>query len=469
MTLRSTILLALACSLPGLAAGAPVHRPGPAAQDQDVPTLEQARALLEAGDVEKAIEAYRAIVKAQPENGMAHHMLGYALHGKGDLDAALEAHKTAAKFADVRAVSLYNCACVYSLKGEKDEAIEYLGKAVEAGFDRAEHAATDGDLDNVRSDPRFEKVMAAMRGETPAPQEPAQPVETSGVPTMAEARARLDAGDPLGAAKAYARIAEAEPDNGLAHHMAGYCLHVGGKLDEALKMHLEAARFDSVKAMSLYNAACVHALQGRKDQAFEYLAKAREAGFDQPEQLRADPDMDGLRSDPRFAALVASMDEDTGTEPAPASPAPERLFDFWVGEWSMTAGDEVYGTSRVQATLGGNGLRQTSLAPGGEVRSESTYVYDAAAGQWKQVWMDRDGNLAVLTGGPAGDGRIVMTMVSMNGEPEVVGRSVFSNLRGGGSDGERGFDYEWQTSDDGGQTWYHGTAVRFTPTGGRTR
>ena len=51
--------------------------------------------------------------------------------------------------------------------------------------------------------------------------------------------------------------------------------------------------------------------------------------------------------------------------------------------------------------------------------------------------------------------RMVMTMTHLDGVPMVSGRSVFSNITAAG------FDYVWQTSTDGGQTWSDGNPVRF--------
>jgi hypothetical protein len=51
--------------------------------------------------------------------------------------------------------SVYNLACVESLTGEHDAALEHLRIAV-AGDERLrDHARTDTDLDPIRSDPRF--------------------------------------------------------------------------------------------------------------------------------------------------------------------------------------------------------------------------------------------------------------------------------------------------------------------------
>ncbi len=55
--------------------------------------------------------------------------------------------------------ALYNLACLFSLTDRPDEAIYNLEKAI--GFDQKyrKMAATDSDFDNIRDDPRFQKLI----------------------------------------------------------------------------------------------------------------------------------------------------------------------------------------------------------------------------------------------------------------------------------------------------------------------
>ncbi|MDR1369250.1 MAG: transglutaminase domain-containing protein [Dysgonamonadaceae bacterium] len=56
----------------------------------------------------------------------------------------------------------YNLACAYSMTKKKDKAIDYFKKAVEAGFDEKGHIEEDTDLDNIRKDKRFIKILAEI-------------------------------------------------------------------------------------------------------------------------------------------------------------------------------------------------------------------------------------------------------------------------------------------------------------------
>jgi len=55
--------------------------------------------------------------------------------------------------------TLYNLACLYSLKGKIDDALPYLEKAINKDEKNREMAKTDKDFDNLRDDPRFKKLI----------------------------------------------------------------------------------------------------------------------------------------------------------------------------------------------------------------------------------------------------------------------------------------------------------------------
>jgi len=115
------------------------------------------------GDFEKAIPALKKVTEAEPKNGRAWLLLGYSLHGNKQLDEALPVHLKAAEFPEVAAIATYNVACVHSLKGEKDKAFEWLGKAIDAGFDQPEQLDGDTDMDSSRGDARFADVVKRMQ------------------------------------------------------------------------------------------------------------------------------------------------------------------------------------------------------------------------------------------------------------------------------------------------------------------
>ncbi len=75
---------------------------------------------------------------------------------------------------------------------------------------------------------------------------------------------------------------------------------------EAIEAFGRAIELGYREGAAAYNSACAYALSGDRDRAFEWLGKAREAGFDIGAYLVKDDDLDSLRSDPRMAALEKS-------------------------------------------------------------------------------------------------------------------------------------------------------------------
>jgi len=57
----------------------------------------------------------------------------------------------------------YNYSCTYSLLGNKTQAIDYLDKAIKAGYINYSHMKEDSDLDNIRKDPAFIKLVLPLR------------------------------------------------------------------------------------------------------------------------------------------------------------------------------------------------------------------------------------------------------------------------------------------------------------------
>jgi tetratricopeptide (TPR) repeat protein len=91
-----------------------------------------------------------------------------------------------------------------------------------------------------------------------------------------------------------------DPVAGLAHALAA----VGRRAEaEAILRNLQ--RDSRIAYRSPYMIAAIHAGLGHKDEAFESLERAfRERTWDIAWQIKADPRIDNLRSDPRFQSLL---------------------------------------------------------------------------------------------------------------------------------------------------------------------
>ena len=112
--------------------------------------------------------------------------------------------------------------------------------------------------------------------------------------------------------------------------MLGHALSNTGEPARARAVWLRAADIcarteQSRGALRPYNVGNLYALAGETDRAFAWLDRAVQAGYRDPRWLVADPDLEGIRDDPRFEALLERLsapDEGTGGQPPDGSDEP---------------------------------------------------------------------------------------------------------------------------------------------------
>lgn len=97
------------------------------------------------------------------------------------------------------------------------------------------------------------------------------------------------------------------PDDDDTRAELGHVLTRLGRHAEALAVDrdLVARRGDCETAR--YNLSCSLALVGRVEEALAELERAVELGYDDPDQMAADPDLAALRSHARFQALLERL------------------------------------------------------------------------------------------------------------------------------------------------------------------
>lgn len=156
--IQSAVLAALLGAFVLLAAA-----PSAAAQgDPNDPAFQAAVKLQQAGQLEEAAAAYRALVEGQPGHDLAWFNLGLCEHMRSDYDAAITAYQASAAFPRTKPSSLYNIACAHALSGRTDPALEALRQAVAAGFANFDLARKDTDLASIRDDERFEAILGSV-------------------------------------------------------------------------------------------------------------------------------------------------------------------------------------------------------------------------------------------------------------------------------------------------------------------
>lgn len=219
------------------------------------------------------------------------------------------------------------------------------------------------------------------------------------MPTIEQANTALQGGEFEKAADMFKQICEKYPQAGQAWFMQGYALHMAGRLDEALPIHKKAATFPGLRPQALYNVACIHALQGDTDEAFDVLRLSLDEGQTTVQQLTSDTDLSSLHDDPRWDKAVERLKVTRANSPASA-------MNFWVGEWDCYTPDgKLSGTNHLE--LVNNDLfvhEQWKDAQGHE--GQSFNFYDIKTGLWHQTWVDSSRQL-VMTAEPTTPGELV--------------------------------------------------------------
>ena len=108
----------------------------------------------------RVIKIFRQQLELVPEDVRARILLaGYLAYLEQDPDESMRHLQTAVALRPGDSNTLYNAACTYGILGRKAEALETLKKAFAAGYGNPNWAANDSDLDCLRDDPEFRKLV----------------------------------------------------------------------------------------------------------------------------------------------------------------------------------------------------------------------------------------------------------------------------------------------------------------------
>ena len=118
--------------------------------------------LTKQGQYDEATREFEELLRRDPDNATAKGNLEIATKNRAitqekqnQVSGALQA--AAAKPADPNAA--YAAARVYSRLGDQDNAISWLTKALDLGYDRPEYLKVDPSLAGLRKDPRFLQLL----------------------------------------------------------------------------------------------------------------------------------------------------------------------------------------------------------------------------------------------------------------------------------------------------------------------
>jgi hypothetical protein len=123
-----------------------------------------ARSLFEQNKGAEAMPLLKEARSIYDQDGDLHYRLAGQLLAAKDYRGAIEAYGKALELGafapKLRASCFYDMACAYALQGDVKQGFAYLEKAMAAGFRDLAHLRTDGDLQALHSDPRWEEIAA---------------------------------------------------------------------------------------------------------------------------------------------------------------------------------------------------------------------------------------------------------------------------------------------------------------------
>ena len=140
----------------------PSKRPTPAS-DASFPPGSVLAFLADRNQVDFELDFFTRILTATPDYPEVLRAQASNMTVKGRLQDGLVVDKKLVAIRPADPTAHYNLACRYALLKQPDLAIVTLRKAVELGYRDFRYMLEDHDLDSIRKDPRFRKLMREFK------------------------------------------------------------------------------------------------------------------------------------------------------------------------------------------------------------------------------------------------------------------------------------------------------------------
>ncbi len=238
---------------------------------------------------DEAIGALKQALRIDPNSAGVHSTLGRAYWiGKGMIDEGVTELEQAIAINPQAGYAYLQLAFLHTIRGNYQRAEEVARQAIELQERRI--SGKEG-LQIVGAHTRLGYVFYHLGRYDDA---------------IAEYERELDFLSSSDHALRDRTLIELEQKLGAAHLRKGDAERAEQYFKRALKQFQERVRRGSNESSTRYYVACIHALEGDKDTAIKYLEESF-ADMRKLNTLRAstDPDLESLRDDPRFLALVS--------------------------------------------------------------------------------------------------------------------------------------------------------------------
>ena len=233
--------------------------------------------------------------------------------------------------------------------------------------------------------------------------------------SVERAALRLQSNDPEGAVEILTPITRRNPANARIWRMLGMAHQQLKQYDEALSAYRRSLEVEPQSPTTFYRIGCVQALRKDKEQAFEWLQKARATCKLDMTQITVDPDLASLRSDPRFKTLLPLPKDFENPFKEPVT-----ILREWDGD---AANDQFGWIARNIGDVDGDGVPDVvTSAPTKNIGGENAgrvYVYSTRTG--KLIWQ-ADGN----PGDQLGSGVEGAGDTNRDGVPDVIASAPYT-------------------------------------------
>jgi len=236
------------------------------------------------------------------------------------------------------------------------------------------------------------------------------------------------------AALAYAALVKQEPVNPRFWYRLGRSQLELSQYPEAiasLENVLENNPDEQVSNRTLFSLTRAYAGAGNRTQTLAKLEALVQADLKIYSAVSSAPELARYVDDAAFVPLLEQL--------KPCGTQTHRAFDFWLGEWTVTAPSRPGWSAQSSITRHNDGcsIHEAYHAAGG-FQGSSINFYDEADQKWHQTWIDNQGGALYLVGDRK-DGEMVLS--------DSGNRITWTAL----DDGR--VRQHWESTTDDGETW----------------